>query len=44
MVENLTHTLNANLEDNLQNNSNKTQQEGYCLKTSMGAWCVVSIV
>jgi hypothetical protein len=44
MVENLTCTLNANLEENLQTNSNKIQHEGYCLKTMMCAWCVVSMV
>jgi hypothetical protein len=44
MVENLTCTLNANLEENLQTNSNKIQHEGYCLKTSMCAWYAVSIV
>jgi hypothetical protein len=38
MVENLTCTLNANLEENLQTNSNKIQHEGYCLKTSMCDW------
>jgi hypothetical protein len=44
MIENLTCTLNANLEENLPINSNKIQQEGYCLKTSMCAWYAVSIV
>jgi hypothetical protein len=42
MIENLTCTLNANLEENLQTNSNTIQQEGYCLKTSMCAWCVLA--
>jgi hypothetical protein len=40
----LTCTLNANLEENLQVNSNKIQYEGPCLKTMMCACCVVSIV
>jgi hypothetical protein len=44
MVENLTCTLNANLEENLQTNPNKIQHEGYRLKTSMCAWYAVSIV
>jgi hypothetical protein len=43
MVENLTSTLDENLEEKLAN-SNKIQQDLYCLKTSMCAWNVVSIV